>query len=537
MSRLDIIQYLIRVNKYKKYLEIGCDRDQVFKNIKIFKVGVDPVRGGTKRMTSDRFFMLNKVRFDIIFIDGLHHADQVYKDINNALKILEPNGTIVVHDCNPVNYRSQLVPRITKIWNGDVWKAWVRLRYERDDISMKCIDTDYGCGIITFDKQIKIEKLVTDYNEFVSNKQYLLNLVSETIINTKKPISNHHKINTKQKESSSLKSILGSKENRNISIISNKKIEYDPGMSYIVSGDSGAGHAIQLGVSLRKLMPLTAVYYQHSGYGFDYIDPLAKYGFSNIPLGGNQLIIVSAHCYIMLLKQRGKNFFKNWKQIKIILTDGVYVKYHKILNKHFRNYTIFSTPCRIHYRGNLPTLEYYQPFDFSNIEINKNKIITASHSPFTKTRFKLKGTDKIVDIFNKYNVNYDLIYNDNWTNCIQRKAKTHIFVDQIECTYFVDMGDNVWKGGVGKSGLEAMKLKCLTISSGQYISKEIPIPPVAWCDVNTYEKVFEKYLKDEQARNNMIEQQYQWAQKYLDPDFCAKRVYYGFSEERKKLII
>ena len=30
----------------------------------------------------------NKETFDIIFIDGLHHYDQVIKDINNSLNIL-----------------------------------------------------------------------------------------------------------------------------------------------------------------------------------------------------------------------------------------------------------------------------------------------------------------------------------------------------------------------------------------------------------------------------------------------------------------
>ena len=45
-------------------MEIGCDRNQSFSNIKIEKrVGVDPVEGGTHKMTSDEFFNENKFSF------------------------------------------------------------------------------------------------------------------------------------------------------------------------------------------------------------------------------------------------------------------------------------------------------------------------------------------------------------------------------------------------------------------------------------------------------------------------------------------
>ena len=37
-------------------------------------VGVDPLLGGTHRMTSDAFFAANADAFDLIFIDGLHQV-------------------------------------------------------------------------------------------------------------------------------------------------------------------------------------------------------------------------------------------------------------------------------------------------------------------------------------------------------------------------------------------------------------------------------------------------------------------------------
>ena len=127
--RWDMIEYLIKKNNYKKYLEIGCDRNQLFSRINIQnKVGVDPAGGGNVRETSDNFFEKNKDMFDIIFIDGLHIYEQVKKDILNSIKYLNDEGVILIHDCLPDSMAKQAVPRYKMQWNGDVWKAIVDLR-------------------------------------------------------------------------------------------------------------------------------------------------------------------------------------------------------------------------------------------------------------------------------------------------------------------------------------------------------------------------------------------------------------------------
>lgn len=77
-------------------MEIGCFEDETFNKINIDKkVGVDPISGGNVRLTSDNFFKINKDRFDIIFIDGLHAFEQVKKDITNSLNILNKNGVLL----------------------------------------------------------------------------------------------------------------------------------------------------------------------------------------------------------------------------------------------------------------------------------------------------------------------------------------------------------------------------------------------------------------------------------------------------------
>ena len=96
-TRQTIVQEIINLKNYQSYLEIGCYKNDLFDNVKCnIKVGVDPISGGTVRKTSDDYYKTNKEKFDIIFIDGLHHYEQVIKDINNSLNVLNENGVILL---------------------------------------------------------------------------------------------------------------------------------------------------------------------------------------------------------------------------------------------------------------------------------------------------------------------------------------------------------------------------------------------------------------------------------------------------------
>ena len=147
-TRLSIVQEIINKKNYENYLEIGCFDNELFNHVKCEKkVGVDPIKGGTIKKTSDQFFLGNEENFDCIFIDGLHEYNQVRKDILNSLKFLNDDGIILLHDCLPNNYYEQAIPRCQWTWNGDVWKAIVESRKSKDlDVYTCC--ADYGIGVI-----------------------------------------------------------------------------------------------------------------------------------------------------------------------------------------------------------------------------------------------------------------------------------------------------------------------------------------------------------------------------------------------------
>jgi len=184
MKRTTLINHIVRKTRAKSYLEIGVWNGLNFQEISCrYKIGVDPdpESPATLKITSDDFFAQNKEKFDIVFIDGLHHADQVEKDILNALTVLNEGGTIICHDMNPAEEAHQVTPFNGGIWNGDCWKAFVKLRQERTDLVMFTVDTDYGCAIIKKGSQ---DPLIVDeeinYANFNKNRKSWLNLISVT---------------------------------------------------------------------------------------------------------------------------------------------------------------------------------------------------------------------------------------------------------------------------------------------------------------------------------------------------------------------
>jgi tetratricopeptide (TPR) repeat protein len=191
MNRTTIINYLIAKSKAKSYLEIGVWNGHNFNNIVCAKrIGADPSPEKLKNpelckvMTSDEFFAQNTETFDAIFIDGLHHADQVLKDLKNATKCLNPNGFIVCHDMNPITKRAQEIPYSGQgMWNGDCWKALVQFRQEQGfAYDVNVINVDHGCGVITPKKHIEaielfdVKELLT-YENLEKNRAKWLNLI------------------------------------------------------------------------------------------------------------------------------------------------------------------------------------------------------------------------------------------------------------------------------------------------------------------------------------------------------------------------
>ncbi|MEP1035078.1 class I SAM-dependent methyltransferase [Ekhidna sp.] len=201
-SRTEVINFLLgKIEGKTTYLEIGVrNPDDNFNHINATsKYSVDP---GVEfesnpvdfKMTSDEFFtalrngeVLKDVKFDIIFVDGLHLADQVDRDIQNSLEFINTDGYVLLHDCNPLSvwharefYNYKLSPAGGH-WNGTTWKAFAKAR-QRSDLSSCCLDTDWGIGIITQSKTLgkpnQVENPYYEYFVLEENRKETLNLMS-----------------------------------------------------------------------------------------------------------------------------------------------------------------------------------------------------------------------------------------------------------------------------------------------------------------------------------------------------------------------
>lgn len=216
-ERSEIINFLLTQTKGLNYLEIGV-RDPSANFNKIVcqnKFSVDP---GIEfksnpvdfKLTSDEFFkklsrnelndIKSSVKFDVIFVDGLHLSEQVERDIINSLEFITDDGFIVLHDCNPPtefhqreNYYFRNSPS-RGYWNGTTWKAFYKFRHHQDLYSI-CFDTDWGVGVLSkkqlplFNRIVsEIENPFYEYNSLDNKRVESLNLIDyikwkEAIIN------------------------------------------------------------------------------------------------------------------------------------------------------------------------------------------------------------------------------------------------------------------------------------------------------------------------------------------------------------------
>lgn len=182
-NHTDLLNYIAAKTNARHYLEIGVfNPDHNFNKIDVMhKLGVDPDPNAkaTVCKTSDEFFDIAKQfgdKFDIIWIDGLHHADQVKKDIINAWRCIPIGGIIALHDCNPPTEATTCIPRgKQREWCGDVFKTICQI----NSPFFFTVDFDYGCTVIRkTEDPLEFNDANFEWDHFNSHRTELLNLKS-----------------------------------------------------------------------------------------------------------------------------------------------------------------------------------------------------------------------------------------------------------------------------------------------------------------------------------------------------------------------
>jgi len=223
----------------------------------------------------------------------------------------------------------------------------------------------------------------------------------------------------------------------------------------------------------------------------------------------NKTIHEADHYIVMGAVSLGHLPKKYWSWgVTVILTDSKYMDNYRKYNEIFKanSFRVFAMPdlAPLAETDNI----YYQPFIMPKVDCRKTDLIC--HSPYHSEKMKQKGTAYISAVCAKNNLPLEIITGRKWKETIEIKARHLIFIDQII-------------RGIGKSGLEAMLLNCAVLSGvkpqGDYL------PPVMWTDQKHLQDdllslIFDKYMTKE-----LVEKQRTWAEKNLNAEFVARRVY------------
>ena len=152
-SRSNLINYLIGLYGYKSYLEIGVEHGRTFEAVKFanrFAVDPNPLfslffRFPSIRVfscTSDEFFRIvgDSFFFDLVFLDGLHTAEQTFEDLRNVSKLLTKDSIVIIDDTVPsdkwsaipnqelaIRSRQSNSSSTSGAWQGDVYRVILTL--------------------------------------------------------------------------------------------------------------------------------------------------------------------------------------------------------------------------------------------------------------------------------------------------------------------------------------------------------------------------------------------------------------------------
>lgn len=175
LNHTELINYIIERKGFNRYLEIGTQSGRNFDAIKCqFKTGIDPDPDAkaSHHLDSDTFFQSTGQVYDLIFLDGLHTAEQVRKDFINAMACISDKGVIVIHDTNPDVELWTRVPRESKQWTGSVYKFICNLNAD-----FVTLPFDYGITVVKKSDYL-LHDVPVDYELFDAGRDAFLNIIS-----------------------------------------------------------------------------------------------------------------------------------------------------------------------------------------------------------------------------------------------------------------------------------------------------------------------------------------------------------------------
>lgn len=266
--------------------------------------------------------------------------------------------------------------------------------------------------------------------------------------------------------------------------------------------------------------PLYVIYNNENNF----MDGVQGIKFNNI-INCDILIIIGYNA----LKAIESQLYK-YKKVVYIVSDSNSCRFYKTWNHivEKNNIKVFVMPDKIDYCTN-SFIPIYQALNISG-GLNKFNKFTITHSPRIKEKIYYKGTNQIQSIIlelqNKYDFDFKIITGMSYKEAQEIKSKSHLFIDQLIFeNKFINQsrwgGNIIYKGGLGKSGLEAMCMGVCTITSGEFFNT-MPYfepPPVLWTSYDSFYNDVKNIILNEELRNEYSIKQKTWCEKHILSDF------------------
>jgi hypothetical protein len=212
------------------------------------------------------------------------------------------------------------------------------------------------------------------------------------------------------------------------------------------------------------------------------------------------------------------------KELILVITDSTFLKKNTKINNFLinnKNIKVLIMPDLIPFIDKkIKYKPYFQHIDIDISQpIEKYGELTFSHSPGLKYKSDLKGSKFIEDTLK--NRKLIVIHNKTWSECIEIKKKTHIFIDQM-----VINNEYKYAGGIGKSGLESMLLKNILITSSPQLITEpfFENPPSISIIPNKLKDTINDLIVNPNKMMEISQKQYEWVKKYTSLDFVKNNI-------------
>lgn len=222
---------------------------------------------------------------------------------------------------------------------------------------------------------------------------------------------------------------------------------------------------------------------------------------------------------------RCTNPLEKKKNSVVIISDSIFFKQLKFFLDLFygNNVYIFIMPDMMHLvPDSLNPVPFYQYVEIPRaIHEGKSKILSVAHSPGSKRHSDLKGTSRIEAACRKIGVPLDVISGMPQEESVKAKARSQLFVDQC-----LNTNQFNYSGGLGKSGIEAMHVRCAVLTSGGIPDTRgfFPPPPIIPVTPTTIESEIRKLLDSTFLIEEVQEKQVEWARTYTNREFVVEHI-------------